>query len=310
MTLTVPTSYGVRVRSYAPDAEAWLRELPALVARHLDEWGLTRDGTQVWHGNVAIVIPVLLPDRTPAALKVSYPSSESELESEALERWDGSGAVRMLRADPAHQVILLERLDQTRSLMNVPVPQAIPIWGALMRGLSSVAPGDGFDALPELAARWETDLPQLWRRLGRPCPEWLVAEAVTICREPAGRSVLVHTDLHFENILAGPDGWRAIDPKPLAAIGEFAVAPMLWNRLAELGSRRGDGLRARCDDLADSAGLDRELSRRWSIAREVDNYLDYLSSGETTDAERSLWVATALACREDPGVDPSALAAP
>lgn len=310
MTLTVPASYGVRVRSYAPDAEAWLRELPALAARHLDEWELTRDGLQVWHGYVAIVIPVLLPEGTPAALKVSYPSAESALESKALAHWDGRGSVRMLRADPADQVILLERLDHTRSLMSVPVPQAIPAWGALMRGLSTAAPDGDFDTLPDLAARWETELPQLWRRLGRPCPEWLIEEAVSVCREPAGQPVLVHTDLHFENVLAGPEGWRAIDPKPLAAVGEFAVAPMLWNRLTELGSRRGEGLRARCDDLVDAAGLDRERSRRWSIAREVDNYLDYLRGGESADAQRSLWVATALAGREDPDVDPATLAAP
>jgi streptomycin 6-kinase len=131
-----------------------------------------------------------------------------------------------------------------------------------------------------------------------------------VCREPAGSAVLVHTDLHFENVLVGQDDWRAIDPKPLSGVGEFAVAPMLWNRLADLDTRRGAGLRARCDDLADSAGLDRELARRWSIAREVDNHLDYLRSGASADAERSLWVATALSGREDADVDPAALAAP
>ncbi|MET4609419.1 streptomycin 6-kinase [Rhodococcus sp. PvR044] len=306
----IPDSYGARVRSYAPDAEEWLRRLPGLIARLLNEWGLTRDGSQLWHGNVAVVIPVLLPDRTPAALKVSYPAAESARESAALARWDGSGAVRMLRADPDEQAILLERLDPTRSLLSVPVPQAIPIWGELMRGLSIIVPDGEFDTLPDLAARWEEELPDLWRRLGRPCSQWLIEDAVAVCREPAGSAVLVHTDLHFENILAGPDGWRAIDPKPLSAVGEFAVAPMLWNRLADLDGRRGAGLRTRCDALADSAGLDRELARRWSIAREVDNHLDYLSNGEAADAQRSLWVATALSGREDPHVDPAALAAP
>ncbi|SEK85997.1 aminoglycoside phosphotransferase family protein [Rhodococcus maanshanensis] len=308
--LTIPDSYGARVRSYAPDAEEWLRRLPGLITRLLDEWGLTRDGSRLWHGNVAVVIPVLLPDHTPAALKVSYPSPESAMESAALARWDGRGAVRMLRADPDEQAILLERLDPTRSLLSVPVPQSIPIWGELMRGLSSVSSGDDFDTLADLAARWETELPELWRRLGRPCPQWLIEDAVAVCREQAGSPVLVHTDLHFENVLACRDDWRAIDPKPLSAVGEFAVAPMLWNRLADLDGRRGAGLRARCDDLADSAGLDRELSRRWSIAREVENHLDYLRNGEIADAQRSLWVATALSGREDPGVDPAALATP
>ncbi|WP_181763027.1 aminoglycoside phosphotransferase family protein [Rhodococcus spelaei] len=308
----VPESYRARVRSYAPDADEWLGLLPDLTSRYLDEWQLTVDGAEFRHGYVAVVLAVRLADRTPAALKMSYPAPESATERAALSRWDGRGAVRMLRSATEHQVLLLERLDADRSLADVRVAQAIHEWGELMRELSVPAPvGDhAFDTLTELARRWTHELPDRWRRLGKPCPSWLIEQAVSVCRLPPGPQVLVHTDLHYENVLAHGDGWRAIDPKPMLAVPEFAVAPMLWNRLAELDGHGAGGLRARCDALADSAGLSRDLSRRWSVAREVENYLDYLGDGAHGDAARSLWVARALCGREDYAVDPAELSAP
>ena len=57
---------------------------------------------------------------------------------------------------------------------------------------------------------------------------------------------------------------------------EFAVAPLLWNRIRELS--RADpqrGLRERCRDFSMAAGLDAEVARQWSLAREVENALWY-----------------------------------
>ncbi len=54
---------------------------------------------------------------------------------------------------------------------------------------------------------------------------------------------LIHADLHYYNILAGnPDAsgvstWKAIDPRPLSGPTAYTIAPVLWNRLAEIPSR-------------------------------------------------------------------------
>lgn len=316
--LAIPDGFRANLREHATDADDWLGRLPGLADRYLTAWDLVRDGDDVWHGYVGIVVPVRLPDGTAAALKISYPSPESAHEAAALTVWAGHGAVRALRADPARQVTLLERLDSTRSLREVPVPQAVRVWGELVREMSGPVPAGphAFDSLTDLARRWRRELPERWDRLARPGPPWLLDEALAVCEETADdpvlvhrNMVLVHSDLHFENILATPDGarWRAIDPKPLLGVAEFAVAPMLWNRLGELGGG-AEALRARCDALSDAAGLDRDLARRWSVAREVDNHLDYLESGLPGDAARSLWVAAALCGRADPEVDPAGLA--
>ena len=52
-----------------------------------------------------------LSDGTPAALKVFWPHREAEQEADALERWDGDGAVRLLARDDARNAMLLERCE-------------------------------------------------------------------------------------------------------------------------------------------------------------------------------------------------------
>ena len=77
---------------------------------------------------------------------------------------------------------------------------------------------------------------------------------------------------------------------------EFAVAPVLWNRLRELPQQDpGRALLARCGDFSAAAGLDAETARQWSLVREVGNALGYASQRHHDgDLARSLWVASTL----------------
>ena len=82
-----------------------------------------------------------------------------------------------------------------------------------------------------------------------------------------GPPVLLHQDLHADNVLAGHGGtWLAIDPKPLAGEREFGIAPIV--RSAELGTRREDVVR-RFDRLTADLALDRRRARLWTIAHAV-----------------------------------------
>jgi len=80
-----------------------------------------------------------------------------------------------------------------------------------------------------------------------------------------GELVLVHQDLHGDNVLAAErEPWLVIDPKPLAAEREFAVAPIV--RSSELGHSRRE-VRRRLDRLCDELSLDRERARSWTIVQ-------------------------------------------
>ena len=49
---------------------------------------------------------------------------------------------------------------------------------------------------------------------------------------------------------------------------EFAVAPLLWNRLAELSAAGpAAALLERCQEFSAAAGLDGDVARQWALTR-------------------------------------------
>ncbi|MCU1530955.1 MAG: aminoglycoside resistance protein [Arthrobacter sp.] len=304
---------------------AWLASLPRLIGRVRSEWQLELDlgpGALPWHGHGAIVVPVRRGGKAgdAAVLKIAYPHDEAVRERHALALWAGHGAVRLLAADAASCALLLERLDAARSLQDVPLETAVPVWGGLVRRLSLVPDGRPewreFDHVAARAEQWSDEFPETWEQLARPFPRWLLEAALEVCQtrgavgRRSGKDVLVHTDLHYLNVLPRPDlteprgleKFAALDPQPMIGEAEFAVAPLLWNRLGELD--RADPRRAlleRCRDFSAAAGLDAETARQWSLAREIDNALCYASRPQQHgDLARSLWVASTLAGRTLP----------
>lgn len=308
----------LRRHSRSRDGRLWLEALPNYFNELLDLWQLTPDlpdGIEPWSGFTGIVIPVTRNDGGKAALKLAFPYEEVLLEPLALTLWDGKGMVELLENDPQRTAILLQRLDATTSLQQLPIDQAVSHWGKVMRHLS-IEPDrrQGWDRIPHVAAlaeQFTDELPQRWEELNRPFPRWLLEAALEVCqrRGAVGRreshDVLVHGDLHFMNILQEIDGqsFMAIDPQAKIGDAEFAVAPCLWNRLEDLPRHNSEAaLRQRASDLCAAANLDEEVALEWSVVREVENALDYLASNDVDDAQRSLWVASSLVGRTLPGL--------
>lgn len=332
--------------SHSSAGRAWLASLPGLVQGRLEHWELAVDlapGALPWHGHGGVVIPVRRKDGSAAVLKIAFPHDEARVERHALELWGGSGAVYLLESDAGTCAMLLERLNGDYSLQAVPMDVAASVWGSIVRRLSLVPDGrpqwQEFDHIAARAEQWSDDLPADWEQQGRPFPRWLLEAALEVCQtrgavgRRSGRDVLVHTDLHFLNVLARPQAaagevdardlsahrggtpsgtvFAAIDPQPMIGEPEFAVAPLLWNRFGDLPlNDPAGGLLQRCRDFSAAAGLDAEAARQWGIAREVENALGYASQpGHAGDLARSLWVASTLAGRTLDGL-PSAHALP
>lgn len=292
---------------------AWTAALPTLIDNSLRQWELSIDlaeGDMPWSGHTGIVVPVRTADGAPAALKIAFPFDEVKLEPIALKLWDGRGAVRLQNYDLENCAMVLDRLDGDSSLHAVPMDQAVEVWAQVLRKLSvpaqSTAEWREFPEIADTAERYSDELPQVWEELGRPFERWLLEAALEVCQtrgtvgRRTGRDVLVHTDLHYLNILRTLDGaaYLAIDPQTQVGEAEFAVAPCLWNRLGDLPagtSASEKGLRQRNAELCASAGLDSDVSAQWAVLREVENALTYLKEGSKEDFERSLWVASTMA---------------
>jgi streptomycin 6-kinase len=190
-------------------------------------------------------------DGAHAVLKISIPHREAEQEAEALERWAGDGAIRVLARDDAAHALLLELCEPGTPLSTRPLEEAMDVLVELLPRLWKGA--DGFHTLE--------DEIEFWRSEGD-----LDGDVLALARELAssqGERVLCNQDLHGDNVLAAQrQPWLVIDPKPLAAEREFAVAPIV--RSSELGHSKRAAL-YRLDRLCVDLGLDRERARLWTI---------------------------------------------
>ena len=191
-----------------------------------------------------------------AVLKVASEGDQESLhEADALELWDGNGAVRLLRR--SERALLEER----------------------------VTPGDDLSVLTEheattiavgLAVR-------LWRKEAAPfrpvaleVPRWLDeaehrgSELVLLARELFAQlnpraDWLVHGDFHHHNVLRRGRQFVAIDPKPYLADREYDVPSFLWN---PVGNRMDDPQQTERRIAAFvAAGLDDFRIRAWTVIR-------------------------------------------
>jgi streptomycin 6-kinase len=222
----------------------------ATALRVANEWGLDLD-EPFGLSNVSYVAPA-----GDCVLKVAWEGDlESLHEGDALELWDGDGAVRLLRR--SGRALLEER----------------------------AVPGDDLSALPDdKATAIAVDIAsRLWRRARSPfrpvaaeIPRWLDSaeregsELVPLARRllaelQPGADWLVHGDLHHHNILRRGDRFVAIDPKPYLADREYDVPSFLWNPMDNRMEDREQAERRIAAFVA--AGLDDFRIRAWTVIR-------------------------------------------
>ncbi|MGI5517729.1 aminoglycoside phosphotransferase family protein [Streptomyces sp. CA-106131] len=291
--IEVPTDFATAaVNRAGQSGKEWVDSLPTLVEGLCARWGLAVDGAPL-HGHLGLVVPVQRGEE-PCALKVSWQDATTLHEAPALATWDGQGTVLLLDHEPAAGAMLLERLDAGRTLSDVDADEAVTVAGLLLRRLSVPAP-QGFACLRDLAAGLPDRLNLQWEELGRPFPRRLVDAAAGLAAEygPAAAGQLVNGDLHYENVLAGHrEPWLAIDPKPLTGDPEYAVAPLIWRRFADMDGVAG--IRTRLAALGEAADLDSDRVRAWTLVRTVDYWLWALGIGLTEDPQMCRAVAEAL----------------
>ncbi len=298
--IVVPAAFAAtmatRPATIGPSGGSWLRGLPRLVSDLADHWSLEFD-EEPRYLDSAVLVPCLH-EGEPATMKVTWPHVDARFEHLALRQWDGRGAVRLFAADPGRWVLLLERLDDDRTLASLPILDACEALGNLFRRLD-VAPVARVDDLPTESMRWATA-----SKAGSPfVPRRMTQQAASMLRDLGSESGkdLVHTELHFDNVVAAErESWLAINPVPMNGEWEFAVAPALWSRWQE--SLEAPNLRAhlrtRLAVICSAAGLDEDRAREWSFVRLVLRALAETENSAPDQEALSRYVAVAKAMQD------------
>jgi streptomycin 6-kinase len=286
----------------SPDGRAWMAALPATSGRLARQWDLTFTSEEFRHGYNAVVLFATQGGR-PLALKLTWPPDQARGEADALAAWRAQGVVELVACDLPRGALLLERLDASRSLASIPLDEAAATAGALVRTLATEAPRT-FPSLQAAARRLAATFAARQRSLQDPVPgEWvrLAARlAAALAQDPV--RCLVHTDLHYDNILASDrpgQQWVAIDPAPAVGAPERTVAELLWTRADELPGPQA--ITSLLGTLADNGQLDPAKAAAWGFVRTIDYWLWGLENGLTSDPLRCQRIANALAPTAEQG---------
>ncbi|MDJ0792232.1 MAG: aminoglycoside phosphotransferase family protein [Acidimicrobiia bacterium] len=268
----------------------WVAELPAWIAAAEERWGITIGPPFQPGGVTSFAAPAESSSGEPCVYKITVPHPEALGEADALQAYEGDGAVRLLAHEPDTYEVLLERATPGTELWDVPDDDTrLSVACDLMRRLWRPCDSSAITTLEAAASAWAdvterrvmtTDLPwvtdpiergiDLLRRL--PC-------------EPH-EAVLIHGDFHPGNILsADREPWLAIDPKPL--VGDPAFEPMQLlsqrgGRIAEPGDAAA--VEERLVLIAGMAGLDPARIGLWSLARAAEWSMWSWDHGDTIDA--------------------------
>ena len=233
--------------------------MPRLVAECAEQWSLElEEPIDTPH---SLVVPA-----GDVVLKLNAPSHfEADTEADALERWGGRGAVRLLARDDARQHCSSSAASRERS--------------------SGTRASTKRQSSPELLPRLQIPSPRHPSRSGcsppRPTAGPTTFRADT--RPPAGRSsarcstlaldvyrtvdrsaaLLVNQDLHGGNSSrAAREPWLVIDPKPLVGERELEASGLLRNADVDVVAAGSTLARRR-------VGFDRERARGWGVAHNL-----------------------------------------
>jgi streptomycin 6-kinase len=196
-----------------------------------------------------------------AVLKVAWAEDDEGLhEPEALERWDGNGAVRLLRRDPNSRALLEERALPGTDLSELPEDEATTIAVDIATRLWLPA-GEPFRWIGDHVPRWMDNA----ERNGGEGTELLPLARELYASLEISREWLTHGDFHHHNILCHGERFVAIDPKPYLGDREYDVPSFLWNPLSyEMTDRaKTEGRIA----AFVAAGLDDFKIRAWTAIR-------------------------------------------
>ncbi len=247
------------VGAWGEAGRRWLAGLPGILAGVARDWELTVGAP--FELSYHYVVAVTCGDGTPAVLKLGVPTGGSlAREAPALAAFGGHGVARLLRADLGRGALLLERItpgwrlrdlvpvtdaEATSAAMSVmrelhvPAPDGCPLPGAVLaEGVlpAGVRPAEVLaeGVLPEAAAQAAAfDRYSAVHGQAGPLPLDLVVRAGGLMRELCGsaaRRVVLHGDLHHDNILRGTrEPWLAIDPHGIVGDPGYEIGALLYN---------------------------------------------------------------------------------
>lgn len=249
---------------YKDTGRAWLEALPDLIKNHSKTFEL-EDLRPVQNLSYNYVLTGLQAG-WPIVLKLSLDEDGLRREAAALKIFQGYGGVGVLGEAP--WALLLSRAVPGTSLKSFYPSrdhEALRIACKVMHHLHQApVPASGFphieDWLKTLDGDW--DIPSSILIKARALRDQLLLKPY--------RPVLLHGDLHHENILQDGDGWVAIDPKGVMGQPVHEVWALIGNPTPYLSK---DQIKDRLGVITKQMDLDLNQTTAWCFVQSVLSWI-------------------------------------
>jgi streptomycin 6-kinase len=284
---------------------AWLAGLPEQIEKLERDWQLTIGETAA-NATEAFVAFARTSDGADAVVKIVIAGFDpNRQEMRVLRAANGNGYAKLLRADEARNVMLLERLGPQLHALGYCEEQVMrTICTVLQKAWLAQPQGPAFATGAEKAVELSGIIETLWPALGKPGAQFTFDTALECARRrrdafAAENSVLVHGDAHAWNTLQASDGsFKLVDPDGAFAERAFDLAiPMReWGAVIPPGDLLALGS-ARCRLLSALTGVEEEPIWEWSLLQCLSNGLLLLKIGLDAPATVEFAMADAFARR-------------
>lgn len=261
----------------------WLEDLPEIIKQYEKNWDIKVFSP--FHLSYNYVAPAQTADGQAVVLKISFPDNhEFNLEMAALKCFNGEGAIKVLREDLESGVVLLEKTEPGQGIRSIPnESERTATVASVLKKLHKPISGKTAAKFPTIADwgkafdRYKDKFPGN----SAPVPKRVFDKAAGIFKElPQDKKevVLLHGDLHSDNILSSKRGWLVIDPKGLIGEREFELGAYLRNPIYDYpkGSNYRKLETERIIQFSEELGLDKERILNWSFACAVISILWFL----------------------------------
>jgi streptomycin 6-kinase len=214
---------------YGEQGKVWLNELPQLVAAISSRLGLS-DLKEVANLTYNYVLSGFQGDN-PIILKLGLDDQSLRREAFALKCFDGYDTVKVLFE--YDEILLLERIIPGTSLKSYfqdKEQKSIEIACGVMKKIhkASIPKDHNFPHIKDWLAVLDSDLKIPAKTLQK------TRELRDQLLKTAASDVLLHGDLHHDNILQNGDDWAVIDPKGVIGEPAYEVAAFIRNPMPEL----------------------------------------------------------------------------
>ncbi len=264
------------INLYGDGGQNWLESIPSLIGKYEKEWNIKT--LTPFKLSYNYVCPARTSGNEEAVLKLSFPKNkEFTSEIEALKRLPTEVAIKIINEDLPEGAVLLERAVPGNPISSIqPDETQLHIASQVIKKLHQLASLEMLALFPNISdwakafGRYENT----FSLNSGPIPKNLFDLGEGIFREflqENKEQVLLHGDLHNDNILLSDRGWLAIDPKGLIGEREFELGAYLRNPFFDIpkGSNYKQVEKNRIAQFCEELGFEKERVKLWAIASAV-----------------------------------------